>query len=81
MIVTGIVVEAPEPVWDVDNSPIYNCSTPRGEQVFNGQFVKAYRYTEGYSGKPCEVELRLCRNGILMGRFQYPNCNYRLTTS
>ncbi|USN57308.1 MAG: hypothetical protein H6766_02375 [Candidatus Peribacteria bacterium] len=45
--VTGIVVEDPAPLWQVNVQPIYDCQTPWGEIVNNGQFVKAYRYREG----------------------------------
>lgn len=44
--VTGIVVEDPEPLWQVNMQPIYDCQTPWGERVRNGQFIKAYRYRE-----------------------------------
>jgi hypothetical protein len=44
--VTGIVVEDPEPLWQVNIQPIYDCQTPWGERVSNGQFIKTYRYRE-----------------------------------
>lgn len=75
--VTGIVVEDPEPLWDVTLQPIYDCQTPWGDIVRNGQFVKAYRYREGEGEHQCEVQLRLCRNGELLGQFVYPSCEYR----
>lgn len=78
--VTGIVVHEPAPVWQVTVQPLYHCQTPWGEQVANGQFVKAYRHREWHGANQCEVQLRLCRNGQLLGQFLYSSCEYRVGT-
>lgn len=41
------------------------CETPWGERVRSGQFVKAYRFKNGFSDIPCQVQLRLCVDGEL----------------
>lgn len=74
--VTWIAVQAPEPQWNVNTQVIYDCQTPWGERVKNGQFVKAYASPEWYGEKHCQTQLRLCRNGELMGTFWYPSCEY-----
>lgn len=52
------------------------CTTPRGEQVRNGQFVKAYKVDKWFSNLPCEVQLRYCVQTVLEGSFQYPSCQH-----
>lgn len=53
-----------------------NCRTPRGEKVLNGQFVRAYKATQWYFNRPCEVEIRMCVDGHLKGDFRYKACAY-----
>ena len=50
------------------------CQTPWGENVRNGQFVKAYRFDKGFSNLPCEVELRYCVQTNLEWSFAYASC-------
>lgn len=52
------------------------CTTPRGEQVRNGQFVKAYKVDKWFSNLPCEVELRYCVQKNLEWSFQYESCQH-----
>lgn len=50
------------------------CITPRNTLVTHGQFVKAYKYNNGFSNIACEVELRYCVNGTLEGNFAFQEC-------
>lgn len=52
------------------------CTTPRGEEVRNGQFVKAYKIDKWFSNLPCEVELRYCVQTNLEWSFQYESCQH-----
>ncbi len=52
------------------------CNTPRGEQVRNGQFIKAYKVDKWFSNLPCEVELRYCVQTVLEWSFQYESCQH-----
>lgn len=56
------------------------CETPRGERVRSGHFVKAYRFRNGFSDIPCQVQLRLCVEGNLEGTYQMPSCKPRMTS-
>lgn len=50
------------------------CITPWNSLVNHGQFVKAYKYNNGFSNMACEVELRYCVNGTLEGTFAFDEC-------
>ena len=50
------------------------CKTPWWETVQPGQFVKAYRFQNGFYDIPCQVQLRLCVDGDLEGQYQYSSC-------
>jgi hypothetical protein len=39
-----------------------------------GQFVKAYRFKNGFTDIPCKVQLRLCVNGELEGNYNEATC-------
>lgn len=52
------------------------CQTPWGEEVRNGQFVKAYKVDKWFSNLPCEVELRYCVQTVLEWSFQYESCQH-----
>lgn len=52
------------------------CYTPRGEEVRNGQFVKAYKVDKWFSNLPCEVELRYCVQTVLEWSFQNESCQH-----
>ena len=56
------------------------CTTPWWEKVQPGQFVKAYRFQNGFYDIPCQVQLRLCVDGNLEGVYQYSSCQYRETS-
>lgn len=55
----------------------YNCTTPWGEIVPHGQFVKAYQSQLWFIDQQCQVELRLCLNWKLNGQYGYKKCNYK----
>lgn len=50
------------------------CTSPWWEKVRSGQFIKAYRFRNGFTDIPCQVQLRLCVEGELEGTHQYPSC-------
>ncbi len=50
------------------------CTAPWWEKVKSGQFVKAYRFRNGFSDIPCQVQLRLCVDGELEWTYQNPSC-------
>ena len=50
------------------------CTAPWWEKVKSGQFVKAYRFRNGFSDIPCQVQLRLCVDGELEWTYQNPTC-------
>lgn len=56
------------------------CLTPRGEKVRQGQFVKAYRFQNGFTDLTCQAQIRLCADGELEGTYQYPSCKVRETS-
>ena len=64
------------PSWDVDNGVVRDCITPWNERVPHGQFVKAYKYPEGYGTQQCEVEIRGCSQWYLQGTYLYESCVY-----
>lgn len=74
--ITGIAVNPPQPQRNVNTQVIYDCQTPWGEVINNGHFVKWYKHFEWYGDNRCQVQLRLCRNGELLGDFAYPSCEY-----
>ena len=57
-----------------------NCSTPRGQKINHGQFVKAYKTPRWFIDFACEVEIRACVNGNLKGAFVYNKCTFNNTT-
>ena len=50
------------------------CKTPWWEKVQPGQFVRAYRFQNGFIDIPCQVQLRTCVDGKLEWTFQYKTC-------
>lgn len=54
--------------------PKKSCTTPRGEKVEHNEHVKAYRLPTSISNSFCDEQIRICRDGILWGKFTYPNC-------
>ena len=50
------------------------CKTPWWETVKPWQFVKAYRFQNGFYDIPCQVQLRLCVDGDLEWLYEYPSC-------
>lgn len=59
----------------------YNCVTPWGEIVQHGQFVKAYQSQLWFVDEKCQVELRLCLNWKLNGRYDNKKCEYTGVTT
>ena len=59
----------------------YNCITPWWEVVQHGQFIKAYQSKLWFTDKQCQVELRLCLNWKLNGRYSSKKCEYTGVTS
>ncbi len=57
-----------------------NCTTPRGQKIKHGQFIKAYKAPRGFIDLPCNVEIRACVNGTLKGSFTYSKCTFNNTT-
>ncbi len=57
-----------------------NCTTPRGQKIKNGQFVKAYKAPRGFIDLPCNVEIRACVNGKMKGSYTNAGCKYNNTT-
>lgn len=63
------------------NSPTTNsCSTPWGEKVPFGTFVKAYKSSVWLIDMPCDVEIRLCTKAWLKGSFKQSSCTYKNMT-
>lgn len=67
------VVSTPSVPQVVKNTPS-QCISPRNTLVNHGQFIKAYKYNNGFSNMACEVELRYCVNGTLEGNFAFEEC-------
>lgn len=57
-----------------------SCTTPRGQKIKHGQFIKAYKTPRGFIDMQCEVEIRPCVNGILKGSFTYSKCAFQNIT-
>lgn len=57
-----------------------SCTTPRGQKIKHGQFIKAYKAPRGFIDLPCNVEIRACVNGTLKGTFTYSKCTFNNTT-
>ncbi len=57
-----------------------SCTTPRGQKVKHGQFVKAYKSPRGFIDLSCETEIRPCVNGNLKWAFTYPKCTFNNTS-
>ena len=57
-----------------------NCTTPRGQTIKHGQFVKAYKAPRGFIDLPCDVELRACVQGKLKWTYTNAKCTYTNTT-
>lgn len=51
-----------------------SCLTPWWEKVKAGQFVKAYRFKNGFTDIPCQVQIRICADGDLEGSYQHASC-------
>ena len=58
----------------------YNCTSPWGEIVGHGQFIKAYTSPLGFVDQKCQVELRLCLDWVLKWQSSYKNCEYKDVT-
>lgn len=68
---------------EVEQTPLStkkNCTTPRGQTIKHGQFVKAYKAPRGFMDLACDVELRACINGKLKGTYTNSKCIYTNTT-
>ena len=66
---------SPEPVEVAQERSLWKtCKTPRWETVQPGQFVKAYRFQNGFIDIPCQVQLRTCVDWKLEGMYQYSSC-------
>lgn len=59
----------------------YSCTSPWWEVVQHWQFVKAYESPLWFTDQPCKVELRLCLNWSLNGRYSYKTCQAKGITS
>lgn len=57
-----------------------SCTTPRGQKIKHGQFIKAYKAPRGFIDLACDVELRACINGNLKGTFTYSKCTFNNTS-
>ncbi len=57
-----------------------SCTTPRGQSIKHGQFIKAYKAPRGFIDLACDVELRACINGNLKGTFTYSKCTFNNTS-
>lgn len=51
------------------------CKTPWWEKVQPGQFVKAYRFQNGFTDIPCQVQLRTCVDWKLEWMYQFSHCD------
>ena len=66
---------SPEPVEVAQERTLWKvCKTPWWEKVQPGQFVKAYRFQNGFTDIPCQVQLRACVDGKLEWQYQYSSC-------
>lgn len=57
-----------------------DCRAPWREKVKNGQFVKAYQFPLGFTDRACAVEIRLCVDGKLKGKYKYKSCSFTGTS-
>lgn len=57
-----------------------SCTTPRGQKIKNGQFIKAYKAPRWFIDLPCDVQLRPCIDGTLKWMYTYPTCKVYNTT-
>lgn len=55
----------------------YNCQSPRWDTVKHWQFIKAYKEELGFVDQKCEVELRLCLDWKLNGRYKHKSCEHQ----
>ena len=53
---------------------IQNCQF-NGQEMEEGESVRAYQQTEMAYGEVCQSQLRLCTNGILSGSYLFANCS------
>ena len=66
---------SPEPVEVAQERYVWNvCKTPWWEKVQPGQFVKAYRFQNGFVDIPCQSQIRTCVDWKLEGQFQFSSC-------
>lgn len=56
------------------------CTTPRGQKIQHGQFIKAYKSPRWFLDLACEVEIRPCINGSLKWTFTYSKCIFNNTS-
>ena len=70
---TSWVIQSPLPIKA-------NCTTPRGQDIEHGQFIKAYKAPRGFIDLTCNVEIRACVNGNLKGTFMYSKCTFNNTS-
>ncbi len=54
-----------------------DCTAPRWAIVNHGQFVKAYKRSKVFHNDTCEVELRICLDGVLQWNFKHKKCKHR----
>ena len=57
-----------------------SCTTPRGQTIKHGQFVKAYKAPRGFIDLPCDVQIRACVNGSLKWTFINAKCTFNNTS-
>jgi len=57
-----------------------SCTTVRGQEIENGQFVKAYKSPRGFIDLECKVQIRPCVDGTLKWSYNYAKCTFNNTT-
>lgn len=86
--------DRPTNTWGTTNTPVItkswvmqtpvpskaSCTTPRGQKIQHGQFIKAYKAPRGFIDLACNVEIRPCVNGNLKGTFTYSKCTFNNTS-
>lgn len=73
------IMNKPE-IMQTSPSTKASCTTPRGQIIKHGQFVKAYKAPRGFIDLPCDVQIRACVNGNLKGTYAYAKCTFNNTT-
>jgi len=70
--ISGAIETGRKIEWTVEETA-RDCVTPRGEQVADGESVRAYQQRVDQPNL-CRVERRLCRDGFLAGSFEQRGC-------